>query len=163
MVERQKVTIFCDGSCYARHPEKLGGFGVYLQSDSGESWISKGYSGTTISRMELRAILYAIKAIEINTRTTVTIYSDSQYAVNTIKNKGFDWERGLLVGCDNYDIIDRIFQEIKIHKKTRIKLIWIPGHRKRFDDPIVQGNFIADYLADYKNHETYTKDNLNIK
>lgn len=165
MVEkkREQITIFCDGSCWAGHPEKKGGFGTYIQTEKKDYWISRGYTQTTISRMELRAILYALKAIKIDIRTTATIYSDSQYCVDTINKKGFDWKRGDLKGVDNYDLIDRIFKEVESHKKTRIKIIWIPGHRKRYDDPIVAGNFIADYLADYKNHETYFHDILKEK
>lgn len=160
MLERQQITIYCDGSCYAKHPEKLGGFGVYIQWKDREYSIRKGYSNTTISRMELRAILYALKAIKYDIPCTVLLYSDSQYAVEMIKKNGFDWSQGKIRDFENFDLLDEIFKEIEQHKKLRLKLIWIPGHRKRIDDPIVRGNFIADFLADYKKHDTYIDDSL---
>lgn len=158
MQERQQVIIYTDGSCYAKHPEKLGGFGTYIQWKDKEYSIRKGYSHTTISRMELRAILYALKAIKYNVPCTACLYSDSQYAVNLIKEKGFEWKSGELENYENFDLLDEIFKEIDQHKKLRLKLIWIPGHRKRIDDPIVRGNFIADFLADYKKHDTHIND-----
>lgn len=160
MLERQQITIYCDGSCYAKHPEKLGGFGVYIQWKDREYSIRKGYSNTTISRMELRAILYALKAIKYDIPCTALLYSDSQYAVEMIKKNGFDWSQGKIRDFENFDLLDEIFKEIDRHKKLRLKLIWIPGHRKRIDDPIVRGNFIADFLADYKKHDTYIDDSL---
>lgn len=157
-MEREQITIFTDGSCYAKHPEKLGGYGTYMLWGDKEYGLRQGYKNTTISRMELRAILYALKAIKKDVRVTAILYSDSQYAVNMIKEKGFLWKQGLLNGFENFDILDEIFKEIDAHKKLRLKLHWIPGHRKRLDDPIVVGNFIADFLADYKNQETYLDD-----
>lgn len=158
MPEREQITIFSDGSCYSRHPEKLGGLGVYIQWRDKEYWIAKGYKHTTISRMELRAILYAIKSIRIDIPCTVTLYSDSQYSVDTIKERGFEWRQGNLTDLENLDLINRIFNEIEIRKKLRLKLYWIPSHRTRYDDPIVRGNFIADFLADYKKHKIHFED-----
>lgn len=157
-MEREQIIVFTDGSCYAKHPEKLGGCGAYIQWGDNEFEISQGYKFTTISRMELIAIYEAIKSIRRDIRCTVTLYSDSQYAVDIIKNKGFEWKQGRLCNFENLDVLDSIFKEIEIRKKMRLKLHWIPGHRKRLDDPIVVGNFIADYLADYKNHKSYTDD-----
>lgn len=156
--KREQITIFTDGSCYSKHPEKLGGIGAYIQWNGKEFSISKGYKKTTISRMELRAILYALKSVAKDTVCTVTLYSDSQYAVNIIKNKGFDWKNNDLKDCENIDLLNRVFQVIEERKKMRLKLIWIPGHRERIDDPIVRGNRIADMLADYKSHKTYHRD-----
>lgn len=157
-MEREQIVIFTDGSCYAKHPEKLGGYGVYIQWNGREYGLSSGYKNTTISRMELLAIYSAIKTIKTDIRCTVTLYSDSQYAINMIKEKGFDWKQGRLHNFENFDILDLIFKEIETHKKMRLKLQWVPGHRARLEDPIVAGNFVADHLANYKNHKTYIDD-----
>lgn len=156
---REELTIFTDGSCYGRHPEKLGGFGTYIQWKDKEYYVRYGYKDTTISRMELRAILYALRAIKKDIRCTATLYSDSKYSVDMIKQKGFEWKQGKINDYENFDLLNEIFREIESHKKLRLKLVWIPGHRKRYDDPIVQGNFIADQLADYKSHSIHLKDN----
>ena len=156
-MKREQLTIFTDGICYAADPEKRGGFGVYIQWRNKEYSISQGYTDTTISRMELRGILFALRSIKTDIPTTVTIYSDSRYVVDLIRKKGFLWRTKELV-CDNFDLVNNIFMELDRHKKLRVKLWWIPGHGKDFNDPLVYGNFIADFLAKYDQQESYIKD-----
>lgn len=161
-MKKKEITIFTDGSCYAKDPEKRGGFGVYIQWEDKEFTIQKGYKNTTISRMELRAILYALRAVKVDQVVTVYLYSDSEYSVKMIQEKIFDWKNNLLeFQFENFDLLDAIFKEIQKHRLMRLKLKWIPGHQKDYENPLTQGNFIADQLASYKQFKEYEIDLVN--
>lgn len=99
----------------------------------------------------------ALKAIKKDLRATVTFYIDSQYVADQLKYRFVDWVKEDL-RVENQDLWDKIFMEVLKHAKLRIKVKWIPGHKKDYNDPIVCGNFIADYLADYKKFSKYEKD-----
>lgn len=157
-MERHILTIWTDGSCNCKDPEKLGGSGVYIQWKDKEYCLSKGYSETRIGRREAEAFLMAIKVIKKNVRCTAIFHIDSQYVINMLKNHYFSWKLGTLQGA-NLDLWDEIFKEVNGHKKLRIKLFWVKGHQKDLTDPIVYGNHVADELANYKNHIEYEVDN----
>lgn len=151
------LEVWTDGSCYAKHPKRLGGSAVYIKWKDKEYHIRKGFSHTTIGRRETEAVLMALKAIKKDLRATVTFYIDSQYVADQLKYRFVDWVKEDLC-VENQDLWDKIFMEVLKHAKLRIKVKWIPGHKKDYNDPIVCGNFIADYLADYKKFSKYEKD-----
>lgn len=159
-MERQILTIFCDGSCNSKHCEKLGGSGVYIQWKDKEYFISKGFSNTKIGRREAEAFLFALKAIKKEIRCTATFYIDSEYVVNMLKRHYLTWKMGELQ-AESMDLWNEIFKEVEDHRKLRIKVNWIKGHQKNLEDPLVFGNNVADLLADYKSHLEYRVDNWN--
>lgn len=70
------VTIFTDGACSGN--PGIGGYGAILNYN-GHERIVRGYSKdvTTNNRMELTAVIEALKAL--NKPCEVTVYTDSQY------------------------------------------------------------------------------------
>lgn len=74
--------IYTDGGC-AQNPGGPGGCAaVLLNTDTGElSEYSAGYKATTNNRMEIMAVILALKHID---HGPVQLYSDSQYVVNTL-------------------------------------------------------------------------------
>lgn len=162
-MDREQLIIFTDGSCYSKHPQKLGGCGVYIQWKDKEFGLAKGFKNTTIDRMEIRAILMALKSIKKDMSCTATFYIDRQNVANTFKKKFIDWQTGNFHDIINYDLWDQVFKEVNTHKKLRIKVNWIPSHQKDIENSIVLGNLIADHLADYKEHEFYENDQVNYK
>ena len=75
-----------------------------------------GVKNTTNNRMELTAVIEAIKYFHKNKFKKCTIYSDSQYVINTI-NRG--WKRN-----KNQDLW-KIFDELNI---GNIAYVWVKGH-----------------------------------
>lgn len=155
--KENKVEIFCDGSCYSKHPDKLGGYGVYAKWNGQEHCYREGFKSTTIYRMELRALLKSLRILK-NIRCIVLIYSDSQSVVDMIIKKAFLWKSGQLGSIDSFDLINSIFKEIERLSRCQIKLKWTKGHKKEYGNPIVQGNYIADSLACYKTQKEYKED-----
>ncbi|MEG1935214.1 MAG: RNase H family protein, partial [Rikenellaceae bacterium] len=78
-----KVTIYTDGSALGNPGP--GGYGVVMMSGVHRKELSDGYQHTTNNRMELMAVIVGLEALKAE-KCDVTIYSDSSYVVNAIKN-----------------------------------------------------------------------------
>ena len=57
----RRIDIYTDGSCNARI--RVGGYGVYVKEEGRETVIHQGYTHTTTARMEMRAVLHAIRLV----------------------------------------------------------------------------------------------------
>ena len=160
------ITIYTDGSGVNNPKNKhyqLGGYGVYIKDRDKEYYLSKGYSHTTTNRMEIRAVLYALKAIKDKSQK-VLIYSDSQYVINSIM---LDWiNKWYSQGwnCKNSDLWKRMIEELNRFRKAKgsVVLKHIKGHQTNLEDPHVFGNNVVDALASYKNFSKYKVDKGNI-
>jgi len=105
------IKIYTDGSCI-EHGAR-GGFGVVVYKDGK---IIKLYNerhiDTTNNRMELSAILWALK--NYGGPEEITICSDSQYCINTLSKWMFNWVANDWVKADgktpeNLDIIQDFY------------------------------------------------------
>ena len=119
------MKIFTDGSCL-RNPGGPGGWAWWSpttrQMDSG--YVAE----TTNNRMELQAILEAVKAL--GDRRTARIYTDSQWALNVLTRR---WK-----AKKNRDLIEAIWA--LPHWKA-VRMFWVRGHDGHHD------NEKADRLA----------------
>ena len=157
------IIIYTDGSGVnnPKHKNyKRGGYGIYIINKNKEYFISKGYKNTTTNRMEIRGVLYALKAIK-NKSEKVLIYSDSKYVINSIM-KGWinKWESYGWNTCKNSDLWKRIMYELKLfqNKGGSVVLKHIKGHQEDLSNKHVLGNNIADVLASYLNFDVYKED-----
>lgn len=153
-----KIYIWTDGSARS-NGERYGGAGVYILDNDKEYFISKGYCPTTVSRMEIMALILALRAINPSIECEVKIFSDSQYVVNSF-NKGWidKWLDNGFVGVKNSDLWIDLLEIINNLPKMKMEIEWVKGHCKELDDDIIYGNNIADMLSSYKNFEEYEKD-----
>lgn len=87
--------------------------------------ISDGYKLTTNNRMELLAVIVALEHLK-RENLEVTIYSDSQYVVNSVEKKWvFGWVKKGFKGKKNEDLWRRY---LLVHEKHKIKMVWVKGH-----------------------------------
>lgn len=149
------VTVYTDGACQGNgKKENSGGFGVVVINEKQEiiEQYSKLCSNTTNNREELKAILYALikygtqetAAWELHPQTPPIVYSDSAYAVNTLTNWMFSWEKNNWKKADkqtpeNLDLIQAYFELYQ--KGYRIDLRKVKGHAGN------KWNEMADALA----------------
>lgn len=149
------VTVYTDGACQGNgKKENSGGFGVVVINEKQEiiEQYSKLCSNTTNNREELKAILYALikygtqetAAWELHPQTPPIVYSDSAYAVNTLTNWMFSWEKNNWKKADkqtpeNLDLIQAYFELYQ--KGHRIDLRKVKGHAGN------KWNEMADALA----------------
>lgn len=123
----KKVDIYTDGAC-SGNPGK-GGWGAILIYNGIEKEISGNAPETTNNRMELLAIINALRSLKENCE--VTLYSDSAYSLDPF-NKGwiYDWQKNNWKNSSkqevkNTDLWLALLLETKKHKITWIK---VKGH-----------------------------------
>ena len=94
------VNIYTDGACSGNQSKKnIGGWGAILEYKNHIKEIFGGEINTTNNRMEMTALLSALKELK-QTNLTIKVFSDSSYLVDCINNQWYvnwmnnDWARG---------------------------------------------------------------------
>lgn len=118
------VDIYTDGAC--RGNPGPGGYGIVLEASGYKSKeLSKGFRLTTNNRMELLAIIDALKSLKRDD-LDITIYSDSKYVVEAVNNGWvFGWQKKGFKDKKNPDLWR---EYLILHKKLKPTLVWIKGH-----------------------------------
>lgn len=118
------INIYTDGA--ARGNPGPGGYGVILMYNQHRKELSKGFRLTTNNRMELLAVIEALKLIKKN-ELPVHIYSDSQYVVRAIKEGWLNtWiKTNFKGGKKNSDLWKEYYQ---IAQSFSITMHWVKGH-----------------------------------
>lgn len=153
------LIVYTDGSC--NRQTKQGGFGIYMEYKAPSRSIiatktyNAGYYDTTISRMEMRAILTAMRKI-VDKQIKTVIVSDSALCINAF-NKGWvqRWRSEGWFDRPNADLWRAMLDEILKFKD--LTLIHTRGHGKG-KESYIHGNEMADRLADYKQFDNYLLD-----
>lgn len=123
----KKVDIFTDGAC-SGNPGP-GGWGAILRYGEVEKEISGGESDTTNNRMEMTAVIEALRLLKYPCE--VTVYSDSQYVCNGINNHWVDnwrkngWKTSQRQPVANKELWEELLKLLDIHKVT---FVWVRGH-----------------------------------
>ena len=127
MDDKKPVYIYTDGSC-SGNPGP-GGWGCILKYNSKIKRISGGSVDTTNNRMEMTAVIEALKALKIPCK--VFLYTDSQYVCNSINNewvyvwKKNGWKKSDKKPALNSDLWKEMLKLLDIHD---VKFFWIKGH-----------------------------------
>lgn len=133
-VKKGIMDIYTDGSC-SPNPGKGSWCFVLLDKDNLPEHYSTGIElNTTNNRMEMKAIIEAIK-YGLTKDKDFRIYSDSLYCINLCKK--------LYKGKKNLDLIKEVDELITSAKNLErdIEFEWIKGHSG------IVGNEFADYFA----------------
>jgi len=142
------ITIYTDGSCAPTNPGP-GGWGAILESGTHRKEISGSFRHTTNQRMELTAVIEAIKCLKVK-NVTLDIYSDSAYVVNSISKGWIDnWVKTNFKGKANVDLWKEF---LTLRDNYTINMIWVKGHASN------AGNNRCDELATAASN---SKNNLN--
>jgi ribonuclease HI len=136
-----RIVIYTDGACKGNPGP--GGWGVLLQSGATEKELWGGEAVTTNNRMELTAVIEALKALK--RPCDVLLYLDSEYVRKGITEwlpgwKARGWKTAARQPVKNVDLwqaLDALVQA----GGHRIDWRWVKGHA---GDP---GNERADMLA----------------
>lgn len=134
-----KVRIFTDGAC-SENPGP-GGWGIVINTEKKCYTFSGNEKLTTNNRMELKALIQALKVIlkkeeKFGCKNEYEIYSDSAYVVNTINNNWIDvWRENNWKTTKNDDVKNKdLWEEFSKLKDAITKLdisivlIKIKGH-----------------------------------
>jgi ribonuclease HI len=120
------VTIYTDGAC-SGNPGP-GGWAAILQWNGKEREISGGEALTTNNRMELQAVIEALKSLK--KRCAVDLYTDSQYVRNGIMTWIKNWNKNGWRTADkkpvkNIDLWQALDALVAEHNVT---WHWVRGH-----------------------------------
>ncbi|MGB4512084.1 MAG: ribonuclease HI [Thermacetogeniaceae bacterium] len=123
----KEVTIYTDGAC-SGNPGP-GGWAAVLLYNEHKKEISGREESTTNNRMELMAVIQALK--QLKTPCKVNLYSDSAYIINAFQKKWLEkWQRNgwKTAGKEpvaNRDLWEELLHLTKIHHVTWHK---VEGH-----------------------------------
>ncbi len=124
MEEKHPLRIYTDGS--SRGNPGRGGYGVVLIWGQARKELSCGYRLTTNNRMELLAVIKALESLN-KKNIAATIYTDSQYVVNTVEKKWLDnWIKTDFKGGKKNKDLWMIFHRLR--KDFQLRFVWVKGH-----------------------------------
>ena len=121
------VYIYTDGSCKCNPGP--GGWCAILVYNGVEKVISGGAPETTNNRMELTAIIEALRALKEQCRVTLT--SDSKYALDALQNgwaiswRAKGWRKADKSQALNPDLWEELLSLVEKHE---IEYVWVKGH-----------------------------------
>ena len=120
-----QVHIYTDGA--ARGNPGPGGYGIVMEwvGKPYKKEFSKGFKHTTNNRMELLAVIDALKKLK-KPGLSVMIFTDSKYVVDSVQ-KGwvFNWEKKAYKDKKNPDLWKEFLKEYRQHQ---VQFKWIKGH-----------------------------------
>ena len=123
----KNVTIYTDGSC-SGNPGP-GGWGAILKYGEHEKELSGGAQETTNNRMELTAVIEALKLLK--EPCEVELWSDSKYVVDAV-DKGwvYGWQKKGWRKADNKPALNVDLWEILLLllKTHDVRWHWVKGH-----------------------------------
>ena len=123
----KKVTIYTDGAC-SGNPGP-GGWGAVLRYGEHRRELSGGEAETTNNRMELTAVISALRALK--EPCEVELYSDSRYVVEAVEKhwaeswRSRGWRKADKKPALNVDLWEELLTLLEKHKVT---FHWVKGH-----------------------------------
>jgi ribonuclease HI len=131
---KKMIQIYTDGSCR----DRKGGYAYVILIDDYEISWSGFVNDTTNNRMELTAVIEALKYLDNN--DSAIIYSDSQWVINCAQK---NWKRN-----KNLDLWIQYDNE---SKSKIIQFVWVKGHSgNKYND-------MCDKLAFQEINNNYMK------
>jgi len=120
------VEIYADGACKGNPGP--GGWGVLLRAGGREKEIYGGEAQTTNNRMELTAVIEGLRTLK--QRSTVRVYTDSQYVQKGISEWIHNWKRRGWLTADrkpvkNVDLWKVLDEMAHGH---HVEWHWVKGH-----------------------------------
>lgn len=137
------IKIYTDGACRGNQNENAnGGYGTVILDGDKRVELSQGYADTTNNRMELRAVIAGLKAVE--QPSEIEVISDSKYVVDAFNKKWIEgwikrnWKTAAKKPVKNPDLWKEL---IPLAEKHDVTWTWVKGHSGNIE------NERADELA----------------
>ena len=132
----QIVNIYTDGACSGNQNEtNIGGWGAVLEYGQHKKELYGGQINTTNNRMEMTALLSALRAMK-REGLTIRVFSDSSYLMDCFRQRWYlGWQKNNWKTTKNEDVKNRdLWQELADLKNALmvhgfyIRIIKIKGH-----------------------------------
>lgn len=134
-----KVVIYTDGACSGN--PGVGGWGAVLIYKENIKKIFDGETLTTNNKMELTAVIQALKSLK--RECEIEIYTDSNYVKDGITKWIFSWKKNGWKTSNKEEVKNKdLWQELDLlTTKHKIEWFWVKGHNND------KYNELADELA----------------
>ena len=135
----KKIDIYTDGAC--RGNPGPGGWGALLIYKDADKAIYGGEIDTTNNRMEMTAIIEALKIVKMD--CNITLYTDSKYVMDGITKWLPNWKKKGWITSNKKPVKNKDLWQIleESISKHNIEWQWVKGHAG------IPGNEKADELA----------------
>ena len=134
------ITIYTDGACSGN--PGIGGWGVViLENNKDALFLNGGDDNTTNNRMELTAVIEALK--HLKNKSNINLFTDSKYVMQGIEEwihkwKKNNWKTSKKESVKNKELWVELDELVSMHD---VNWNWVKGHSGD------HGNERADYLA----------------
>lgn len=140
-----EIKVYTDGSCLGN--PGAGGYCAILKVIKNgkvvkEKIIKGAETNTTNNRMELKAVIEALKVLR-KTDKKITVYTDSQYVANGISLWLKNWVKKDFKDVKNEDLWKELHELLE---NRSIEVIWLRGHQKNKGDDH-DANNLCDKIA----------------
>ncbi len=138
-----RTEVYTDGAC-SGNP----GPGGWAWAAKDGRHDSGGDPTTTNQRMELQAVLEALRAVE----GAVTVYSDSTYVVNCFNERWYegwlkrDWKNTQRKPVANRDLWEPLI-ELYLDRRDDLEFVWVKGHSGDQMNDLVDEMAVAESTA----------------
>lgn len=135
----KNIIIFSDGA--SRGNPGKGGWGAVIKREDNITEIGGTEDETTNNRMEMRALLEALRTI--SDEENITVYTDSSYLINGMTKWVVGWKNNNWQTKQKTEVLNRDLWEELSRLSEGKKITWnhLPGHSG------VPGNERADIIA----------------
>ncbi len=139
MESNSLIKIYTDGAC-SGNPGP-GGWGVFIENSGNVTELSGRDENTTNNRMELKAVIEALKFFTINSE--LTIHTDSKYVMDGASKWIINWKKNNWITAQKKDVKNKdLWIELdNLLNYHDVSWVWVKGHDG------IYGNERADYLA----------------
>ena len=123
----KKVIIYTDGAC-SGNPGP-GGWGAVLKYGAHERELSGGEASTTNNRMELTAVIEALRLLK--EPCEVELYSDSRYVIDALEKRWvYGWKKRGWVKSDKKPALNVALWEqlLALIEQHELHYHWVKGH-----------------------------------
>ena len=126
LIAMKQVTLFTDGACSGN--PGLGGWAAVLRYKETEKEISGSQEATTNNRMELTAVLQALRLLK--EPCEINIYTDSQYVMKGAEEWLTGWVKNGWRTADKKPVKNSdLWQELyRLGKTHLLHWHWVKGH-----------------------------------
>jgi len=128
---KKAVAIYTDGACSGnQNAENVGGWGAILEYGDAEKELFGGEADTTNNRMELTAVLEALRALKKD-GLDIWVFSDSAYLANCFRERWYEgwirngWRNAKKQPVENRDLWEEILARVR---KNRVTFFRVKGH-----------------------------------
>ena len=120
------IEIFTDGACKGNPGP--GGWGAVLRMGSAEKELAGHEPATTNNRMELTAVIEALRALK--SPCDVALHTDSRYVIDGITKWIFGWQKNGWKNAAKKPVLNSDLWRALLEAKDghRIAWIWVKGH-----------------------------------